>query len=94
MTRTRSDLLTISARRILEQNRNNLNWTNVLRALNQALTPDREMIIGAIKNGNIREIGTLILAQINKVNQVDANAEAITILTDDNVSLIELDKIL
>ncbi len=94
MARTRPQLLTLSATRIREQNRNNLNWLGMLRALNQAAVPDREIIITAIKSGDIRQVGTLIMAEINKVDQVDAATEADTILADDNVTLTELDRIL
>lgn len=94
MPRTRPQLLAISARRIREQNRVNLDWTGMLRALNRATVPDREIIITAIKSGNIRQVGTLIIEQINKVHQTDANAEAVTILADDNATLTELDRIL
>lgn len=94
MARTRPQLLTLSATRIREQNRNNLNWLGMLRALNQATVPDREVIINAVKTGDIRQVGTLVIAQINKVHQTDATTEAGTILADDNVTLTELDRIL
>lgn len=94
MPRTRPQLLTLSATRIREQNRRSLTWSGMLRALNRATVPDREVIITAIKTGDIRQVGTLMLAQINKVHQTDANAEATTILADDNVDLTELDRIL
>jgi len=94
MARTRPQLLTLSAIRIREQNRRDLTWVGMLRALNQATVPDRELIITAIKSGDIRQVGTLIIAEINKVHQNDANTEALSILIDDNVSLTELDRIL
>jgi len=94
MPRTRPQLLTLSATRIREQNRRTLTWAGMLRALNRATVPDRELIITAIKSGNIRQIGTLINEQLDRVNQSDATTEATAILTDDNVSLTELDRIL
>jgi len=94
MPRTRPQLLSLSATRIREQNRRTLTWAGMLRALNRATVPDRELIITAIKSGNVRQIGTLITTQLNKVNQLDSTTEATAILTDDNVSLTELDRIL
>ncbi len=73
MARTRPQLLTLSANRIREQNRRDLNWAGMLRALNRATVPDREIIIAAIIAGDIRQVGTLVIAQINKVHQSDAS---------------------
>lgn len=94
MARTTPQLRQLSAIRIREQNRRDLTWIGMLRALNRAPVPNRELIIAAVKAGDIKTLGTLIITQINRVHQTDANAEATTIFSDNNISVAELDRIL
>jgi len=94
MPRTRTQLNTLSATRIREQNKRDLTWIGMLRALNRASVPDQELIIAAIKAGDIRIAGTLIITQIDSVHQTDASAEANAIFADNQISITELDRIL
>ncbi len=94
MHRTTPQLQRLSASRIREQNNKNLTWLGMLRALNRAAVPDRETIISAIQGGDIKLVGTLVIAQINKAHQADADTEATTIFSDNQISMNELDRIL
>lgn len=94
MPRTPTQLRILSAIRIREQNQKNLNWAGTLRALNRASVPNRELIIAAVKAGDIKTLGTLIITQINQIHQADADNEATTIFADSNISVTELDRIL
>ncbi len=94
MARTKQELTDISANRIREQNRKSLNWGKFIAALNQLATPERDVLVAAVVNGDVAVVGTTIVDAVNAKHVVDADAEAISILADDSADLTELDRIL
>lgn len=94
MARTKTELTTLSATRIREQDRKTLNWGKIISSLNRAGVPQRDVIIQAVKDGDALFIGELIINEVNSKLQSDADSEATTILADDNVDITELDRIL
>ena len=94
MARTKQELTDISSRRIREQNRKALNWGQFIASLNSLATPERDVLVAAVVNGDVVVVGTTIVDAVNAKHTVDADAEAASILADDNADLSELDRIL
>jgi len=94
MARTKKQLTDISAARIRERNHQAMTWAEFQAIINATLIPEQEVILRAIKNGQVKKLGRLLFSEIDKKLIADSNAEAIAILADNNADLIELDKIL
>jgi len=94
MARTKKKLTSISAARIKERNNQAITWVDLIAIINATLVPEQELILNAIKNGRLRRTGRLIMAEIDKKQTADAQAEATAIFADNNATLAELDRIL
>lgn len=94
MARTKQELTDISARRIREQNQKALNWGGFISSMNRLNQSERGVLLAAIMGGDTVVVGTTVVNAVNLKHTADADAEAASILADDNADLAELDRIL
>ena len=93
MPLTQEQIKTRIVAKLLPKYKEGLTWVQLVSAVQAFSSLDKTSIVEAVSGGNAQEAG-LILARLimNELNTL-AETEADTMLTDDTLSLTELDRI-
>jgi len=94
MALTKDQIVARLARHLVDDRIGALTWAQLILAVQAMTTEDRGALLVAIQNRATQQIGDLLKTAVQNWARTQALADAATMLTNDTLSLADLEKIL
>lgn len=94
MALTRDEIKARLAARLAPQYRDLLTWAQLVAAVGAAGSGKKQEVLNAVKAGNARQVGDLLISLTGAYLKTLADADADAMIADDTLSLAELEKVL
>lgn len=91
---TKDELKAILVRRLMPKYRESLAWAGVTAAVANSSAADKTEIVAALREGDQKQAGAVLMKIVAAHAVVQAAAEADTLLADESLSLAELERVL